>query len=196
MNPSTNPVPRLFAALSLPVPIKEELESRTRLLQQKLPFRKWTHPEDIHVTLFFHGPVSPPLVDKVKAELADASRLYTPFELAMQGLGTFGPPHSPRILYAGVQGDVRSLSDLAGAIHRRMGALGFSVEERPYTPHITLAKRYEGDGDPKAILQHEAEEGSFALPLPWLVDSITLYQSHLNRSPMYEPIARFPLNHE
>ncbi|WP_411830236.1 2'-5' RNA ligase family protein [Paenibacillus alba] len=49
---------RLFVGIALPPDVQRELELWAGSLQKALPFQKWTHPQDVHVTLSFLGDAS------------------------------------------------------------------------------------------------------------------------------------------
>ncbi|MFC0213030.1 RNA 2',3'-cyclic phosphodiesterase [Paenibacillus chartarius] len=192
---STNQPPRLFAAVPVPDNIRAALHEIGRRLKDQVRFQKWTHPDDIHITLKFLGETPAARVDAVMDALrsAAADTALQPFELQAAALGVFGPPARPSILWTGLQGDKTSLIQLQSAVEGAMAALGYEREERGYRPHITLARRYNGSAgfDRKAL--ETAEELLQSHSLRWTADSITLYRSHLGRTPMYEALAHFPL---
>lgn len=91
-------------------------------------------PPDWHVTLHFIGPVPRSRLDELKAALAVP---VTPFELRFgepmlwpHGLAVLLPMATPPALQA--------LHDLFGV---RLRQLGLRTDERPYRPHLTLARR-------------------------------------------------------
>src|SRR5690242_56095 len=99
----------------------------------------------MHVTLAFIGNVpEPTLGDATDAarEAADATRA---FELRVAGLGQFperGRPHVVWLHFA----DPAPLTDLAERVRRSLTARGVSFDEKPFRPHLTLARvREEAD---------------------------------------------------
>ncbi|WP_438431780.1 RNA 2',3'-cyclic phosphodiesterase [Gorillibacterium sp. sgz500922] len=195
MNAPRTPESRCFAAVPLPSGCKTELDVRMRALHAELPFRTWPHPLDLHITLMFLGAVAEDRLPAVQEALAAAADRHAPFPLAVGRLGFFGSPASPRVLFAELEGDRTALSALAADVTSRLSAIGFPAENRPYSPHITLARRYQGGGDPGGLIRAAAER-EWAEPLPFDADSVVLYRSHLGRSPMYEPLAIFPMKSE
>lgn len=183
--------PHLFVAIPVPTPIQSVLAEWADALRLRLPFRKWVHPADYHLTLKFLGRCS----SEQKANIEHALRhldLPEPFTLSVDRLGYFGRPENPRVLWAGVTGDLRPLNHLQRRVAEQMDCLGFLKESRPYRPHVTLAKKFEGHAFPAASL------GRLQLPskkpLTWQVDHIVLYQTHLARVPMYETVSVYPFN--
>jgi 2'-5' RNA ligase len=182
--------PRLFIGIPIDERWKERLIKHISLLQLKLPFQKWTHAEDYHITLKFLGDTSAVQLQQLQKLLAMISNTTSPFELTEKGWGTFGPDEAPIVLWAGVGGDLTSLHILQQKIDGMLN-LEFPKENRDYHPHLTIARRYNGR-EPLTIpikeYLPEARE-----PINWSVDEIKLYQSHLQKRPMYEPIASFKL---
>ncbi|MFH5185874.1 RNA 2',3'-cyclic phosphodiesterase [Paenibacillus sp. TAB 01] len=184
---------RLFVALPLGIEQRRLLERQQQTLQEQVPFQKWTHPDDLHLTLKFLGDTPADTAHRIPSLLEPISNNHAAFQLTLHGLGFFGKPNEPSILWAGVQGDFASLRALQQDVESAMETIGFVREQREYNPHITLARRYRGASAFTAgtlaphIVIDNAEEGL------WRVDSLVLYRTHLGRRPSYEPAAAFPL---
>lgn len=101
---------------------------------------RWVQPEALHLTLIFFGDIFGGQVPAIAAAMDAAAAGVAPLRLAVRGVGTFGHPASPRVLWAGVEGDVERLLALHADLTVRFRALGHRAEERPYTPHLTLAR--------------------------------------------------------
>lgn len=180
---------RLFLAVPLGERAQSDLEASSRILRQHYPFQKWMHPADYHLTLKFLGDADTKQTERVKSALFVIAQRHLPFRLRLQGFGAFGPPAAPSVLWSGVSGDMSLLEALQQDAEREMRKLGFPAENRAYRPHITLARRYKGPAPFRREL----------LPQPgpdaeWSADRIVLYRSHLQRTPMYEALAAFPLH--
>ncbi|WP_248930308.1 RNA 2',3'-cyclic phosphodiesterase [Paenibacillus hamazuiensis] len=180
---------RLFIAVPLPDPVKRELEKRCLTLRQELPFQKWVHPDDMHITLQFLGETPSGKADRIREELGRLAAETEPMRLAIEGLGTFGKPSAPSILWAGVRGDVPQLAALQKRVEAAMEPLGFAAEGRAYSPHVTLARRYSG----ASAFSRQAMPAWAGDALAWTAGDIVLYRSHLTRKPMYENIGSFRL---
>jgi 2'-5' RNA ligase len=55
-------------------------------------------------------------------------------------LGVFPPRGSVSVLWLGVGDGAREMIALQALVTQRLAALGFPPEDRPYTPHLTLAR--------------------------------------------------------
>lgn len=184
---------RLFVAVALPDKLRAKLHELGRTMKDEMRFQKWTHPDDIHITLKFLGETSGSRIGAIEDALRriSASGGSRSFELSAAGLGVFGPPSRPTILWAGLQGDLKPLHELQHRIEEALAPLGYEREDRPYRPHLTLARRYNGSS---GFQRRSLETAMKLLPeegFRWTVQSFTLYRSHLGRTPMYEAIAGF-----
>jgi 2'-5' RNA ligase len=180
---------RLFVAVPLPDTVRETLQKLSRRLQDEVPFQKWTHPADLHITLQFLGDTPDAKLGDLQETLQDVAAVQTDYSLSLSGLGAFGPPARPSILWTGLKGDTAQLEAVHRAVVAATSKHGYEPEDRPFRPHITLARRYNGSGpfSKAALAPFEKEvQGS-----EWTADRITLYRSHLGRTPMYEAVAEY-----
>jgi 2'-5' RNA ligase len=188
---------RLFIGLSLPHPVTGRLASIMDRMAAELPFRRWTHPADLHVTLHFLGDIPVHLTDSIRDAIAQTAADAPPIPLAITGPGTFGPAGTPRVLWCGLseQGTPGAMTRLHAALAPRLAAAGCRLEERPLRPHITLA-RQGGAGcgrEAVAAAWQLAADATEPNPLAWNADLVTLFRSHLGRRPSYERLNEFPL---
>lgn len=183
---------RLFTAVPLPENVKRSLAEWGAAHKSSYSFQKWAHRDDLHITLFFMGDTEEKALPKIKNALQDITASHSPFELRLNGLGTFGPPAAPSILWTGLEGGRERLSDLHRDVQHALVRVGYTKEDKSFRPHITLARRYNG-GTPWTQLRDKLT-GSFPLDgTEFTVDRFILYRSHLGRSPMYEAVEEFKL---
>ena len=123
---------RLFAAIEIPGEIAEGLERR----QQGLPGARWRTAEQLHITLRFFGEVSEAAAADLDGELAHISA--KPFDLALDGAGSFDQRGEVRAVWAGVA-DSEPLRQLAARCETAARRAGLKAETRAYQPHVTLA---------------------------------------------------------
>lgn len=177
---------RVFVAIPIPENITEELERWTFSCREALPFRKWTHVKDYHITLQFLGAASLVKIEAIQAALRNIKA--TPITLSLNGVGFFGSPKAPRVLWTAVSGNLMELNSLHLKVVQATRPLGFEPEDRPYTSHITLARGFtEGNVISSGVIN------SAPIGAEWVADRFTLMQSHLNVSPMYEVIDSYDL---
>lgn len=177
-----------FIAVPLPSAVKQQLYAWSKQLNHRYFFKKWVHIEDYHITLKFLGAVHTNKLEQIKLLMTDLAKQFGSFPLSIQGLGTFGRTDTPRIVWAGVQGDLQALTVLQKSIEHDLQELGFPSENRPYAPHVTLAKNYTGSERFDQVL---AQSSIDFTKLDLTVKEFVLYQTHLGQKPMYEQKAAF-----
>ena len=109
--------------------------------------------------------------------------------LRLAGAGRFGSPRRPQVFWAGLDGDVAPLVELAERLGTAARKLRLAVEDRPFRPHLTLgrwAPRRPADG---TLPDRLAE---YAGPA-WPVTEVRLLESHLGPKPTYETVAAWPV---
>jgi RNA 2',3'-cyclic 3'-phosphodiesterase len=187
---------RLFVALDPPDAVRRRLAALQAEVKKGAGRAasevKWVAAENIHLTLQFLGAVPEERVDDVKRAVADAAAVSTALDLEVRGTGGFPNARRPRVVWAGLAGDVERLTALVQGLGAHLAPLGFPPEERPFSPHLTLGRAREPRGAPglAAAIAQAAELPS----APWRASDVVLFQSHL--SPMgarYEAVLRAPL---
>ena len=124
---------RLFIAIELPADLKRALGR----LRVEIPGARWVPAEQIHLTLAFLGEVEDAALGRLVEEL---SRIQASgFELCFTGTGCFPGRRRPRVLWVGLKPQAH-LIDLESRVRAVVLASGIPQEERPFSPHITLAR--------------------------------------------------------
>jgi 2'-5' RNA ligase len=125
---------RLFVAIDLPDQIAESLAA----LDPHYSGLIFSPPQQIHLTLAFFAAVEPPTADLLKEKLA--AIFLRPFFLPVTGLGTFSKKGVPHILWIGVGHAHPHLFQLHKRVIEVALACNLPIEERPWTPHFTIAR--------------------------------------------------------
>jgi RNA 2',3'-cyclic 3'-phosphodiesterase len=180
-----------FFALRIPEETKLIMKKYGEKLKESIPFSLWVHHEDLHITLAFLGDAPSEkllLAEKnVKVALGNSNT----FNLQINQLGIFGRKESPRIFFADTS-ESRELQDLRKKVFMACEEAGFQLETRPFRPHITIARKWKGEGE---FQMEFLEIWKELQPEPLMFDAaeVVLYQTNLHKTPKYEPITRFPL---
>jgi 2'-5' RNA ligase len=136
---------RSFAAIELPEEAKKGLATLRRELERdEQRFVKWVDPGGIHLTLKFLGNIPSKRVAEITQAMKEAAQGLSPFLLEISGLGAFPSLKQPRVVWVGVGGALDKLSTLQQNMDSALAALGFAREERPFVPHLTVARVREG----------------------------------------------------
>lgn len=124
---------RLFTAIPLP----GRTETRLHKIQSgRINGIRWQK-GDLHLTLVFIGSVDHKTGDEISERLAGIT--LPPFDITIRGTGIFPTVEHPRVLWAGI-GDNESLMALQEANRKAISQFGVKIDDKPYSPHITLAK--------------------------------------------------------
>ena len=135
---------RAFIAIELPDPVKDSLSSlEDRLRPAEHPYVKWVDPKGIHLTLKFLGNIATDQVPRIIEAITSASQGLSPLKLQIGGLGAFPNLQRPRVIWVAVTGEVDPLIALQRGIDQALVPLGFAIEKRPFSPHLTLGRLRE-----------------------------------------------------
>ena len=152
---------------------------------------RWVDPSTMHITLKFCGEVRQTTISAILAGL----KTLAPFgglELSISGVGGFPCLTSPKVLWAGVRGDVDKLRILQKNVENIAYSAGIEKERRPFAPHLTLGRRNSALPLPDIALRGMTEH-----PISmetWHADGIILMKSVLSPlGPRYTPLGLFKI---
>jgi 2'-5' RNA ligase len=191
---------RSFIAIELSVEAQTALADLQNRLKAITPPHsvRWTAPASIHLTLHFLGDVAAEDVTQLTTLLQDAASACRPFSLTLSGLGCFPNTRRPRIIWAGVLEETNSLGRLHQDLGERLKILRFTLDTRPYSPHLTLGRVKDGIQQRQlgqlgqALAQIQPQVGSLAT---LQVAEISLMRSELKSAgPVYTQLAAAALN--
>jgi 2'-5' RNA ligase len=169
---------RAFLALDHPAEIDRRLAQVQQSLRRSLHGEiRWVRPEGIHLTLKFLGDIPEADVARTAAAVERAVRGVAPFELAVGGPGVFPDPRRPRVLWLGLTGDIARLVLFQKQLDRALEEIGFAGEERPFRPHLTLARIKAPQGLAGLAAMIERREAEAAVR--YVAAGLSLYRSEL-----------------
>jgi 2'-5' RNA ligase len=143
-------MPRLFTAIEVPT----EIGATFSLMRGGLPGARWIDVENYHITLSFIGDIDDAAA-RDAAEALDGIRRPA-FTVEIEGLDAFGGAR-PKSVHARVM-QSPPLMELQAAQERLLRRLGLRIENRQYTPHVTLA-RLRGEATARATADWLATRG-------------------------------------
>lgn len=178
---------RLFVAIVLP---PEQVQALDELIAERDPQLRWVPLTQWHLTLVFCGEVGEASVPELSERLARAAARTPRFVVNLAGAGSFPKQASrARVLWVGLGGELSTMTRLAERCAAAARRTGIEVEDRPYRPHLTLARARRDTVDVRSHLQRLS---SYAGE-PWRVDAIRLVHSTLGAQVRHETLAEFPL---
>jgi 2'-5' RNA ligase len=111
--------------------------------------------------------------------------------LNVRNLGAFPSVNRPRVLWLGIDGDTDALINLQTEIDAGFQDYGFKKEDRPFKPHLTLARIKE----PKGLvgLAETVTKNEDYIAGSFTVSGLTLFKSDLKPTgAIYTKLAHFP----
>lgn len=136
---------RSFIAIELPEEVRGGLARlRNELKRNEHKFVKWVNPDGLHLTLKFLGNIPSKRVTEIINAIEEVTQGVSAFHLEISGLGAFPSLRQARVFWVGIGGEVDKLSKLQQNIDSALAVLGFAKEERPFVPHLTLARLRPG----------------------------------------------------
>lgn len=167
---------RAFIAVDLDDLVIEKICNVVEILKPRITEIRWLRKENLHLTLKFLGNIAESQVEPIAAALRHPVGLFSPCTISAKGLGVFPDFRRPKILWVGLTGD--QLVQLAAEIESALMPLGFTPENRAFTPHLTIGRWREGSRPAKNLRQeidslNDFEFGACA------IRQIVLFQSVL-----------------
>ena len=186
---------RLFVAISVPPAVRQALSRVHEQLAQADDRWRWVRPDVIHLTLAFLGGTDEARVPLVEQAMRSAAGTVRPFRLEACGLGTFPPRGTPRVPWAGLGGDLDTLRRLQRELDSQLRREEFALEDRPFSPHLTLARAGDrAGGRPVAMGGLRERLGQAAAFGNWRVEALSLVKSELRRGgSIYTTLCTAPL---
>ncbi|MGA2102787.1 MAG: RNA 2',3'-cyclic phosphodiesterase [Candidatus Sulfotelmatobacter sp.] len=193
---------RLFLALDIDDAVRERIIRFIEGVCNFAPDARWMQPESLHVTLKFIGEQPEMVVERIKQSMTAISTAATPIHF--RGYGFFPTAKSARVFWIGMESGPELVA-LASSIDETMPALGIPKEDRPFSPHLTLARGRGASGSPRSSRKdgpnrifERLQEKLAALPTPefgtMTPREFFLYQSQLSpKGSRYTKLARFAL---
>jgi 2'-5' RNA ligase len=183
---------RLFVAIDPAPGVRAHIEDALARVRPIAPSARWVGAASLHVTLAFLGDTPDERIPELEAAIAAAVGPHDPFDLCFRGAGVFGG-RCPHVLWAGVAGDATAVASLQRDVAAAVTSLGWVLEDRPYSPHVTLARSRERRGDLRLAACEAALAGEdFGVTR---VDAAVLYRSDLTPAgPRYVRLAVLPLS--
>ena len=182
---------RLFVAVPIP---PDALEACRGLIDgvrahQSPPGVRWVRLDGLHVTLRFLGATPTDRVPGVGAAMRTAAVGVPAFQVALSGAGSFPDRKRPRTLWIGIDEGVESLAALVRNLDAPLDALGWPPEQRPFRPHLTIARTDAAHGGDGLAVASALATAAADWRVSFRAETVTLYRSLLGTgAARYEPI--------
>lgn len=166
---------RAFIAIEIPEEIKTALTRLQNDLRRAKAEVSWTKPENIHLTLKFLGEIEESQASEIAQACAAAE--FQSFTLSLNGAGVFPNARQPRVLWAGLAGEIETLTAMQRRLEDRLAAIGVEGDEKAFRPHLTIGRVKSNRNAREIVARAEA----YSLPaLSFDVREIVLMKSELH----------------
>jgi RNA 2',3'-cyclic 3'-phosphodiesterase len=175
---------RSFIAIELPENIKIFLSDLENDLKSNCPpVLKWVNPDNIHLTLKFLGNVDIGKIDSIIKSARAVTVDINPFSLTITQLGVFPNIKNIQVVWIGLSGQLDSLLELQKRLENSLFHMGFPLEKRPFTAHLTLARVSDrASYADKERISAVLSKSNYMHVLSLNVKSISLMKSQLART--------------
>ncbi len=179
---------RLFVAVEIPHELRMALDSFLKPLRATAKL-SWSRLENLHITTQFIGEWPEARLDEIKQALAGVPARGT-IDIRVKGIGWFPNEQRPRVLWVGIDGG-EPLRALARETGEALAKDGVAIEERAFTPHLSLARIREPV--PLDALREAIESSPFARGFHFGAFRAGTFYLYLSAGGRYTQLAGFGL---
>jgi 2'-5' RNA ligase len=185
---------RTFVAIAIPDPLGVKLQRLQSELSPEVPGCRWTSSLPFHLTLAFLGSVPNRDLNDVFSTVASSAGLFEPFELSLEGVGTFPSATRPRVIWAGLSDpSATTLLNLRESVVTAVTRAGYPPDHQRFHPHVTLGRiklEHAGPGDLRDLLaRYQSWSGG-----TFTVAEVVTFASQLGRGgSIYTALDRAPI---
>ena len=137
---------RTFLAFDVEEDVKSrvaEITARFRAIDRGV---RWVNEENMHVTVYFFGEVDENRIPDLIHICREAVEGIEPFSLTVQGISAFPRLDRARVIWYGILNEGDQLLKVYERVREGLRGSGIvkTIEERPYTPHLTAGRVRHG----------------------------------------------------
>jgi len=131
---------RTFLALPIPEQIKNYFKNMLVPIVNKQDKINWVKPENIHITLNYLGETDSDKIEEHALRIESVVNTFPSFQLGTTDTGIYPHANAPRVLWVGSMPYDPTLNAFKQKLDKELLQLGYALDNRPFQPHITLAR--------------------------------------------------------
>jgi len=147
---------RTFVAFLIPTDWTEYLGQIGRDLAAQTSRFSWVKPGNIHITIRFLGDLGEDGVRRVSESVRESAASEEAPRARLGILGAFPKLEKPRVVWVGLGEGTETVTSLGKRVNDALKRDGFGPADKPFRPHLTLARVREGAGGldalPRAVI--------------------------------------------
>jgi 2'-5' RNA ligase len=169
---------RVFAALPLPPPLCDIVRESGELIRQRYSGIRLVGRTAMHITLYFFGEIAQEQVDVLLELMENPLLQRSQFTISLGVFNQFPPRGRPRVLFYDITEGKEEICSVYSLFRGLIAENGWPVmpDERPFKPHITIARNKYEHIDITSLKSLPPAENSFR------IDRLVLFQSILKQS--------------
>lgn len=186
---------RIFVGITPPAPVSRQLRKLLKELKRKHWPVKWIEVKNLHFTLVFLGELEKERLVEVARIVGQGCNQVNQFTLKVKGLGCFPDYFQPRVIWLGLRGDLKALVKLQKTLRSKLTKSDFSLDERPFQPHVTLGRIKQARFKERKEIGRQLRGLKIKeIAAAWPVKKVEIYQSRtLSEGPVYQLMKEFKL---
>ena len=170
---------RVFCAIDIGPEAAAQASNHINHLRQQFSASSasWNRDGRFHLTLKFIGEIPRACVDGLSLAADRAVNNLSPFSLRIEGSGVFPGKGMPKVLWLAIHDPFGKLAELQSHLEAECVQAGFAKEERPFRPHLTIARvRKPHDASALAVAHKEVRW----VPVEFPVAELLVIRSELS----------------
>ena len=169
---------RSFLAFELPPEILKEITRISGDVKKSGLEAGWVKPGNIHLTVIFLGDVDEKDIAGIVSCVDNVVGNFKPFDISLGGMGMFGDMRRPRVLWMGLDGEIKRLAAMRDRLQKPLEPFGIKQEDRPFRPHLTLG-RFRRPVKDKSLLKRTIDQYKNISGPGGKLDELILFKSQL-----------------
>jgi 2'-5' RNA ligase len=144
---------------------------------------RWVQVPNLHLTVRFLGATPAERVQAVAAAVDAALDGIRAFDVELAGAGAFPDARRPRTLWLGIRRGAGELGAMARALDGALAPLGWPPEDRPYRPHLTVARLDAAPRADGAAIAQALDAAANGWHTAFVAREAVLFRSHMGGGP-------------
>lgn len=187
---------RTFLGFRLPDDVREGLAAAQLQLRRKAGSEaaRWTPAHELFLTICPLGELSAATLARIPDAVGPAVATLAPIHLAVEGLGGSPSPTQPRLIWAGISGDMERLDRLHETIERSLTPLALNREDHKLAPNILLGRLRKESEIARSELGRALRVAQVGVLGTWTASEIDMLKSDVGPyGPTIVTMRSFPL---